>query len=176
MWVLLTSTFFNRNWQFWLFREIKVKIEFQYINCDSFDFYWVLKGCFDQCDCYFYDVSKIGHSRVKSKSEEIFRTNSCVWSWSFWFEVSGKETVGGSPFTSIPNRNKAGHHRGFDFWKCFLFFLDIYYVDHLWVSTYNNSSKRRTLKDADVISDHTEDNAEKIIRNLKYIFQGGHSR
>ena len=91
-------------------------------------------------------------------------------------EVAGKEMIGGSPFTSNPNNVKAGHQRGFDFCKYSLFFLNIYYVDHFWVSTYNNSSKRRTLKDADVISDHTEENAEKIIRNLKYIFQGGHSR
>ena len=62
-------------------------------------------------------------------------------------EVAGKEMVGGSPFTSNPNNVKAGHQRGFDFCKYSLFFLNIYYVDHFWVSTYNNSSKRRTLKD-----------------------------
>ena len=35
---------------------------------------------------------------------------------------------------------------------------------------------RINMKGSDVISDNTEDNAEKIIPNLKYIFQGGHSR
>ena len=51
------------NQYFSFYWEIQIKIAFWYIFSNSFDFYWVFKGCFNWYDCNFDNVSKTGYSR-----------------------------------------------------------------------------------------------------------------
>ena len=44
-------------------QELQIKFLFQYVISNSFNFYWIFKGCFDQYDWSFGDARKIDYPR-----------------------------------------------------------------------------------------------------------------
>ena len=62
-WRQLTSAFFRKKFSIFV---ISGNIDKNFISIHNlyiFDFFWVLKGCFDQHDCNLDDASKISYSR-----------------------------------------------------------------------------------------------------------------
>ena len=59
---MLTLAFFQQKLVFSVILGNTTKIGFRCILRNSFDFYWVFVGCFDQNDWTFDDIDQIGFS------------------------------------------------------------------------------------------------------------------
>ena len=63
LWILLTSAFFTRNQQIFVYQEIQIYIAFWCAIFNSFNFFWVFKDFFNKRGYNFDDVSKNGYSK-----------------------------------------------------------------------------------------------------------------
>ena len=82
-WILLTSAFFTKNQQIFVYQEIQIYIAFWCAIFNSFNFFWVLKDFFNKHGYNFDDVSKNGYSKPSWNKVilkwMLWRHNLCLW-------------------------------------------------------------------------------------------------